>query len=641
MDVKKLAKKTGVTLLCILFLFSVFSQLYNHDYTGFRERWLQCLDYLAEGTFWRGQPYCDGGPLVYYIAYATRFFVGQERFQLMMLIESFLLCAGLFYMAYNVYTRERGNEKKNMFLFTALFLFLIYINTLREFETALMSFAIFGGYYCLFYLESKQKELLAGIFFAIAMLSKFNALILFGLIGICYMFKENIIHYKEKKIFIEKDKKKYVKGLKILLPTILAYLYFRIKYDYFFIYLFLVQTKQDIALSIFETIKTFLTLNFNNISINIFPLLFLILLCWYEFYREIKQHQEQTYTFLASVGLPISIFLIIKSFGIPEYFLSDFRYWVPFMPFVILSILRLYHIIEEEKDLLRKALCTVFLATIIIYPGAYYSPLTNTLSTLNPVANLHPFAQERYNFMSMLNYGYSAIPEQDGEILVEWGLPHYIDELYAQFNISIPREKLFSITNTMVPTHPDVWQFPRFQELLGDNLLYDPNAEQTLTTAEQELVQKINNKEFSLLIFGPPDWFAMQRILSNVDLQSLGFCGVIIPDNMWLTREGWHFSYFYFKEQEDCLLVAENMAMYYNQMFDAICEQDEASANEIVHILALNGMTLEKTCNSGNAILEEFRADTSRKRWQFVIMAIVMACAAIWNIKRGKEEIKK
>lgn len=642
MDAKKLARIIGGILLCALFLYSAYFQLYIHDYTGFRERWLQCLDYIAEGTFWSGQPYCDGGPLVYYIAYATRFVVGQELFQGTMIVESLLLCIGLFYFLHKAYRKERENQEKKTFLFIALFAFLVYVNTLREFETALMTFCLFAGYYFLFYSGRKQKEWIAGIFFAIAMLSKFSALIPFGLIGGCYLFKEKIFQYREKRLIIEKEISKWVNGIKIILPTILGYIYFRIQYEYFFIYLFLVQTKQEIALSIIETIKTFLTLNFENISINFFPLLFLIVLCWYEFYCEIKKQQSiNPDTFLAAVGLPLSIFLIIKSFGIPEYFLTDFRYWVPFMPFVILCTMKLHHRIEEEKKTDYRAICIAFLVTILIFPGVYYSPLIHPFSPINFVVKLHPYTQEKFEIMSKLNYGYSIIPEQEGRVLVEWGLPHYIDELYAQFNISIPREKLFSITNTMAPTHPDVWQFPRFQKLLGDNLLDNQNAEQTLTIAEQELVQKINNKEFSLLIFGPPNWFATQRILNNVDLQSLGFCGVIIPNNMWMTREGWHFSYFYFKEEEDCLDIAKKMAAYYDQSFDTLCKQDEVSANEIAQTLSLDGITLGKTCTSGNAMLEELRADKSRKRWQLMMMFAVMASIVLWNLKKGEVETTK
>lgn len=633
----KIKKILWVALFCALFLYATYFQLYTHDYTGYRERWLQCLDYLKDGTFWSGQPYCDGGPFVYYAAYIIRIRSGIAYFQNMILIINTLLSALVLYFTYKVYNKETG--RTNKLLLVLLYGFLAYVNAVTEFETMLMVFFIFLAYYILFYTKYKQKEWYAGIFIAAAMISKFSAIILFGIIGICYLFKERIVFIENKKIMFAREARKYLNGIKILLPTGIIYTLFRIKYEYFFVYLFLTQTKQSVLLSYGEVFRALSVPSFNASVINIIPLYFIILICAYELFREIKEKSIKSYTVIAVIGFPILIFLMVKSFGIG--FATDFRYWVPIQPFVILSIMRLFDALTKNNvncddinktKILQKAIFTAVIGAIIVFPGAYYSPITHLYSPANFIVKLHPFTQEKFTFMSKLNYGYSIVPEQQGKVLVEWGQPHYIDELYQEFNISIPRESIFSITNTMAPTHPDVWQFPRFKELLGNKLIYDLKAEEGLTKKEKELVTEIQNGTYSLIIFGPPNWFVTNRIWAALNESGVlkEYCAVNVPSNVWGNREGLQIALFFFKNPEDCNMLIKNLSTYYTQNygFEEICKIDTYYSNIVRDAMKKNRAPIEKKCvYGGEGILPYLKENTIIKQWQLWCMLLLMlAC---------------
>jgi hypothetical protein len=174
-------------------------------------------------------------------------------------------------------------------------------------------------------------------------------------------------------------------------------------------------------------------------------------------------------------------------------------------------------------------------------------------------------------------------------------------------------------------SHPDVWGFPRYQELLGDNMIYNPTTDE-LNEKEQEVIAHIHNGTYSLIIFGPPEWAISERLLANVGNETLSlFCQITVPNNMWLTEEGWHFSYFFFRNPQDCQTMLEKMYVYYNQQYQNICTKDQFTANMITSVLRQNGLAFDKTCVQGGKSLEFLKKGYQTKKIEMIIMLLLFA----------------
>ncbi len=188
-------------VLKLVFLFLLFALLLYKtiDYfgaIGYRETWSICLDYLHEGTFWSGQPHCEGALLPFYVLWMLDTLFGRQYVQIATIIFSTIISIIFFFLFFRVAKKEALVASNDDFFWPLLFFGLFfYINTITNIEAVLNSFFFFIGYYFLFYSEHRFKYVLTGIFFFFSLISKINVIIQIALVLFWYFYEKKIWHF--------------------------------------------------------------------------------------------------------------------------------------------------------------------------------------------------------------------------------------------------------------------------------------------------------------------------------------------------------------------------------------------------------------------------------------------------------------
>lgn len=606
----KITKQTTfwlkITTLITLFLTTTwYYQDVLNNWTGYYTRWMPCLDFIKEGTIYTGQPFCEsGGPPLFFIPYFIREIVGSNLFQPAMIVVGILIHAVILYLLLKIIKKEVKNA--GWFLPSFMYILIVYLPTTKRFETMLTLLFLISGFYVLLYKKTKYKHMITGVLFGLSILSKPSALVPVGFIILANLFKEKVIEWKNKKIRINIKKEHIINTLWLGIPTLLFIAYFRLKYKFFFIYYILNLTKQEHATSYFYAIKSIIFLNINTMSPIAVAVLVSIAVATYGFVRYRKLH--------AFLGGPVQLILftmIVKSFSIN---IINERYWALLSPFFIITFVELYQKAKENKEaFLRTILCTA-LIIILIYPSLY----TNPLNKGDPLTEYTTFGKQKLEFIRELHYPYQIIPPQE-KILFE----HSYDgakEFFELYDVSVPLSDTELITRKKSTGTPDMYSLPRYVELLGDNLIYNPNEDE-LSIGEEEFITKINAGEYTFIHAGPPEWVSTNRLLSQSKINELGYCAVVVPSNVWLTKPGMHQAQFIFKDVEHCKIVLTKMIQYYEQNIDSICKKDQFSAEMIIGAIKANSIEFNKTCNSGGEMMASFKNLNIKNKY---IVAVIL-----------------
>lgn len=625
-------KKIQALFLIVLIGFLLYKTIDYFGAIGYRETWTICLDYSHEGTLWSGQPHCEGAILPFYILAFLDALVGREYVQIAAIVFSTLISL-IFLWVFLKAVKKEINEQ-GFFLPALLFGLFFYINTIINIETVLNSFFFFLSYYVLFHTEWKWKYYITGILLFAAMISKINVIVQIAFLLFWYSYEKKVWLIENKKLKVQSKElieitKKYSA---IFIPILVGFAILAKIYKYFWVYSWSVFTEQNIALSIPQTLKELIFFDITKADINYVPVLLIAILGTYLFVKERK-----IYALLSGPALLVAIFLIARAFGI--MFVTGLRYWSVIFPFAIIMLLRLKQIWVKAPQ--KQVLQGVFII-ILLYPGLYYGPMLfkddlSYIDPLNVVDKVTEGWQEKDEIIKQINYGYSVVPEQEGRILLEDD-PAGFRRTIISFGSSIPYEKIDFLTRKYMESHPDVWGFPRYQELLGENLIHNPTTSE-LNEKEKEVIEKIKNGTYSLIIFGPPEWAITERILSNLDNETLsGYCQIAVPNNVWLTDAGWHFSAFMFKNPQDCQEMLEKMYLYFSQNYQEICTKDKETANMITTVLRRNGLAFDRVCADGGDSLEFFKQGNATKKVELMVMVVIFFFPLLWNARRIQQD---
>lgn len=616
--------------LLILFAFLLYKTIDYFGAIGYRETWTICLDYMHQGTFWGGQPHCEGAILPFSILWILDSTFGREYVQIATIIFSTIIAVLFFWIFFKVVKKESLETD----FFWPLFFFglFFYINSVTNIEVVLNSFFFFIAFYFLFYTETRWKYLSAGFFLLLSMLSKINVIVQIAFLLFWYGWEKKAWYIENKKLRIGVKKELVWNYGQIALPIIIGFWFFTVLYKYFWIYSWGVFTNQTIALSILQTIKEMIFFDLGKADIIYIPTILLALLGTYLFWKE-----KKGYALLSGPCFFLAIFLIIRAFGIQ--FATGVRYWSVMIPFMCMVLLRLKQLWATVPG---KALMQGFLLIFLVYPGFYYGPfqLKDDLSyidTMNIVDASSTGWKEKDAFVKEVHYGYSIVPEQEGRILLE-NDPAVFQRVLISFGSNILYEKVDFLTKKYMESHPDIWGFPRYQELLGENLIYNPVSNE-LNEKEKEVVEKIENKTYSLIIYGPPEWAISQKIISNLNNESLqGYCQIAVPNNVWLTEEGWHFSYFFFRDHEHCQEMVQKMNTYFGQNYESICAKDQVTANMITTVMRQNGVPFNKVCAQGGSALSFFKEGLATKKQEILMMIVLFSLPFFLQWKNMRKE---
>lgn len=625
-------------IILVLFILAVL--LYKTEeyfgWIGYRETWTICIDYMNEGTLWSGQPHCEGAILPFAVLWGLDSLVGREYVQIATIIFSTMLAAIFFWVVWKVVQKENLDERPVWPLL--LFGLLFYINTIITVESILNSFFFFIAYYILFYREESWKYYAVGFFLFLSMISKINVIIQIAFLLWWYAYEKRVWYFEGKKLKLNLKKEILFGYGKITIPIIIGFVILSVLYEYFWIYSWHVFTNQTIALSIPQTLKEMLLPSLDKIEPLYIVEMLVIAIATYLWIKERK-----TYALLAGPCFFLAIFFIVRAFGITSAL--GVRYWSVMLPFGVLVLLRIKQLWTTK--VLKPVMIGIFLV-IVLYPGLYTGPfqLKDDLSYLdswNVIDKATQAWQEKDEFIKEVHYGYGIVPEQEGKILIEDD-PAVFQRTLISFGSNIPYEDIEFLTKKYMESHPDVWGFPRYQELLGENLIYNPESTE-LNDKEREVIEKLNAGYYSLIVYGPPEWAITQRLMSNLNNESLaGYCQVLVPNNVWLTTDGWHFSYFIFKEQAHCDAMLQQMYTYFDQQFMDICTKDKDTANMIATAMLQNGVPWAKQCSEGGSSLEFFKRSIGIKKVEFMVMIFLFMLPFIyygWKMQKSSEWTEK
>ncbi len=621
-----------IAILAMLLIVTWKTEAY-FGWIGYRETWTICIDYMNEGVLWNGQPHCEGALLPFYIIWFLDTLVGREYVQIATIVFSTLLSLLFFWIFWKAVKKEQLENE--IFWPALLFGLLFYINTITNLEAVLNSLFFFCAYYILCYTENKWKYYGAGVLLLLSTVSKINVIVQIAFLLFWYAYEKQIWYFENKKLKIQLKKEVLIGYGQLCLPIIIGFAILTVIYKYFWIYSWGVFTNQNITLSIMQTLKEMILFDITKADIIYITVMVVALLGTYLFWNE-----KKFYALISGPVFLLAIFLIVRAFGIQ--FATGTRYWSVIFPFTIFCLLRIRQLWVQSP---MKQVMQGLFVIIILYPGIYQGPflLKDDLSYIdswNIVDKATKGWQEKDTLIKQIHYGYSIVPEQAGRILIEDD-PAGFKRKIISFGSNIKYDQVDFLTKKYMESHPDIWGFPRYQELLGENLIYKPIGGQ-LNEKEQEIVDKIENRTYSLIIYGPPEWAITEKILSNVKNETLGvYCRVLIPNNVWLTEGGWHFSYFFFRNHEDCQEVLQKMALYFSEHYQDICTKDAATANSITQVLLQNGIPFKIMCVDGGSALEYLKTGKSIKRIEMLVMLLLFALPLLYGAYKGDQSERK
>lgn len=588
-------KNVKLVFLLLLFFAMSWYAYEQRGWVGYYEKFMYCFNFIEEGTLYGGQPYCEsGGPPNFFIPYLVFKVFGESLFHPAMIVLSLIIALFTLYFILQILAREQGKQRwtdVNFFLPSLLFIFLIYLPSLTRFETILAATFFIGGYYVLLYTDLKHKELISGLFFAVAVLSKPTALVPLCFVGLYYLIRQHMIFIENKRLKLKFSFSMLLKMFLIVLPTIVGILFFRLLYKYFFIYFIQVMQHQEISVSYPQALLSLVTLE----DPLIMPLIVCLGLATYFFWKK-----KALYAFLAGPVQIILVVMVTQAFNVHHL---AYRYWVLLNPFLIITLCLLYEELQGKKTLLKIFLNTAFVL-ILLFPGMYDTPLNTDFGYMKYTS----FEKERIAFIRELHYPYQIIPEQERMLFEhsEAGAAGFFKE-YA-VSVSLDRVDVLSPKETTPAS--DAYSLYRYKQLLGDNLKYGTFEEQDsqeLRPKEREVVEKINRREYSFIHSGPPEWIATEKVLNAADQDVLReYCTVDVPTNVWLTESGLHIAKFKFKDQQQCLTFVKRMVNFYNQHWDSLCTKDQFSANLIGDIIRENSIIFPRMCASGGELMKTF-----------------------------------
>lgn len=145
------------------------------------------MNYLEQGTLYGMQPYCEQGPVIYGVGFFLKALFGLAQVELLARILFIIISFLTFLLLFTLVKKETGEEWTfSVFILYLAFLFYPMQGIL---EMALAVFFLLCGYYCLFHTQSKRKELYAGLFFSLSLLSKMSGVYLVLTLLLIYVFK--------------------------------------------------------------------------------------------------------------------------------------------------------------------------------------------------------------------------------------------------------------------------------------------------------------------------------------------------------------------------------------------------------------------------------------------------------------------
>ncbi len=589
----KVYEKIGMIALLSILIPLLFYSLYTTTWTiAYPQIFYVCLDYLEQGTLYGGQPFCEqGGPFMYYPQLMFRKIFGNFHVPTRILIT--ILSVISIFLITRVSKKETG--KPNAHFITILFLIILYPYARDNgYYYPFVGMLLFIGFYILYYLNIKFKEILAGVIFSVSAYTIVATIVPILLIILFYIFRVGIIEIKKdefKDIRFLIKYKKISKIFLIILPILVFSIIFKLKYQNIFKYI-IFSHLIDPVFTFSQALKNITPLGYANpfgyINQSLFVSYFILACCIFVFIKT-----RSVIPVIAATGF-WELFNHHQHFG-GLYFGKNL-----FISGLFLVLTFVIFKEKVEKASFGKIFFYSAIFVILIYPA------------ITPIPFVYDFIENKLNigisnFQKEMGYGINFIPRQEGYILVEY------QELLEKYNFNFDKRKLDEVSGEEYKINIDEFSGVRLGRLGISNLSgwsalkLDEKEVKSNEAKFDEIKNLLLIKNYSMIAIGPKSGSTLIAQAFNSMPFSFKdqYCQVIIPNMEHLPITSIHIATVYLKNKRDCQTTYLKMMDYYDSMFGRICKKSRFAANNVVNII-LMPFGRQKNCEKGGNFIDGF-----------------------------------
>ncbi|MBD3260895.1 MAG: hypothetical protein GF334_04335 [Candidatus Altiarchaeales archaeon] len=566
--------------------------------------WWMCLNYVEEGTLYAGQPYCAQPPIIYYIGLGLLKTFGEDLLLLSMWI--LLITSNIvMYLLLGEILKKHG-------IYHPIIYSLLYLLTVYRFMGSINSTiacALFVvGYYILYYFRHIYRGLLAGVAFAFAVFTKYTT-ILPMLIVVGYAFSTQIFHTKNfgrrTRLTPKCGFQPFRDLMGAAIPILSLYLLLTHTYPNFMEYTFTGHQQQMSKDLIHSLVVLWETASLRTAASTI--MLLILAYCVLK-----KFFQRDTFIYpLTTASLFFYGLGAILMWGEPHI---GSYYMLPVYPFLVLTFMVVW---RNSK----KIFSALFLVTLI-YPSIFGSPLQDI--------SRWGFDQQKNQAIETIEYGLHYIPPQEGYVLTEG--PRGYEKIFRRYHTPIKQKQVRVVGEGRGYTvHEDPAWAPELREKI--NLTHGVSQSyENLTEKEETLLKEIKKDRFSLIMYGPPQWSTLTRVLRETENHIRGsYCPIYVP-NFLYQGDGKFYSSLYFQNPKDCIKMRRDLKKYYTKKFNEICSISSKAASRIKKTAYWNRYIIKQSCG----VEKEFQyTETNRNKMNAldVIIMLLMYPPTFWFMK--------
>jgi len=549
--------------------------------------WENCIRYAGEGSLYRGQPYCNKGPTVYYIGWAVSSVLGMSRLWLGMAYIKIALLAAVFLWTYGLI------RKPDIHLTALLFIVLIYPNAADKPDSLLATALFLSGFRVQFRTRPRNWQYLTGACYALALAVKYTVLYPIALLFIAHLL---INRKKLNDAFFDCAKTASPAiaasaALYVIFPNIWAY------------------TVEghilDPAMSTFEAFKVvFLSWDINTLAMCAY-----VVASAYALYSWRLDTDDRLHILLPMVCIPLMTVNLTKSLG--TYSLTG-QYALPLYPFLASAA----HIVRRDD----KTLFAAFTAVALIYPGVGGSIFSGERTKY--------LSKDRQELDRLVGSGFAILPAPKRALLFESGSDDIGEigrigesEFFKRWGWEVPKGRnMFIKPGGEFTTPEDPYWAPRLRKILNISDEYQ-FGEIGLSPEEENVKGEIMAGRYDVIVNTPKSWMTTTRILHSIGDEKLrGYCELYVPDFLH-QGNGREYKKAIYDNWTICENAMESVAKHYLAIYDSVCEKSRRAAEIVKMVNYKNGFLIDKNCLESRDV-EKNTAERGPQAFDIVMMAL-------------------
>lgn len=553
----------------VLILFLAVTQLsYPRDYAVGGGGWWICLDYVGEGALYSGdQTFCAQPPVTYYLGFVLNKVVGEGYLLQALFAFSFFSHLACFIVFWKVLKRI---GRPYWWVYCLLYIFTVYRfvgNIASSISLGLFSL----GFYLLYYRRDDHRGFASGVLFAAAIFTKYIALVpALLVIGFLVVERSARIDLEKRTVKIGFSFEDNREALMSLLAIALGFVVLRLVFPHIIEYTVLGQTNLLEKSLVSEVVRQLSTVNIIFLSSTV-----LVGLVAYCVYAGFFTGRELVFPAMILVIVAHGA-LFLMAFS--ETLIGSY-YMLLAYPFLIVCLVVMG---ERKKEFLAAAVLVLLVFTF------YYSTLWDDFARAG-------FLEEKARAVRTIQYGLHYIPPQPGLVLTQGPEGH--ERMFTDYDTPVDPGRVVVVHGGEkgFATHEDASWGPKIREEFNLSYRYS-QAYGELSAKEKVLRREILDGRYSAMVYGPPEWMSIVRILQTFPNKTLEmFCPVLVPDFMY-EGDGRAYTIVLLADNQSCIRMKAELAKYYAGNFRAFCEIGGKAEQVVVKTNRANGYNIKLKC---------------------------------------------